>query len=136
MKGKMKSYNDPFRLFVFECLQKVPYFEFLSEDDKNSLQFNFEQLNIKKGAHIQTVGDVPSNLVIIQKGIAEVYTTSGSQSFPIDYLVRGSVVNHNLFLIGSPVDLSIRCLSTVQVLNLSVEKVTALRRKNQQGTLN
>jgi len=53
MKVHIKTYDDPFRKFIFDCMQRIPYFEFLTDDDKNNLQFNFEQQNYKKGSHIQ-----------------------------------------------------------------------------------
>lgn len=43
MKAYMKTYNDPFRKFIFDSMMKVPYFEQLNDDDKNNLAFNFEQ---------------------------------------------------------------------------------------------
>ena len=42
MKNFMKTYNDPFRKFVFDTMQKVEYFEQLSDDDKHNIAFNFE----------------------------------------------------------------------------------------------
>lgn len=33
MKFHMKNYNDPFKRFIFDNMQKVPYFEVLSDDD-------------------------------------------------------------------------------------------------------
>lgn len=38
----MKKYEDRQRLFIKSALNRVPHFEFLKEDDKNALQFNFD----------------------------------------------------------------------------------------------
>ena len=76
-------------------------------------------------------GDIPNNIIIIQKGVVEVYTQIKGSDFGIEYLGRGSVINHNIFLFGNPSIVPIKCLTTVQVLMLSLEKVNMIRKKNQ-----
>eukprot|EP00347_Sterkiella_histriomuscorum_P002268 403368814 len=115
MKSHMKLYNDPQLVFIMQSLTKVPYFDFLSDDDRNSLVFNFEQQNFKKWSLIQDTGVVPKNLMILQ---------------------RGSVINHNLFLLNSKTKIPIKCVTTVQMLNLPYEKVMQIKNKNQTSSLN
>lgn len=50
MKAQMKLYNDPQHRFILQSMSKVDYFDYLSEDDKNFLVFNFEQQNLNEGS--------------------------------------------------------------------------------------
>eukprot|EP00347_Sterkiella_histriomuscorum_P003751 403363088 len=137
MKIHIKTYNDPQRLFIKACLDRVPHFEFLKEDDKNSLQFNFDQINFKKGDHLQRPGDIPKYMMIIQQGTAQIFTKFNSKAdFPIAYFRRGSVINHTLFLFEQPALLPIICLTEIQVLVISLEKVKYLRSKHENSSLN
>lgn len=60
--------------------------------------FNFELKTYKKGALLQTPGDLTNMMMIIVKGIAEIYTTFAEDDFKIEYLKQGDILNHTLFL--------------------------------------
>lgn len=72
-------------------------------DDKNALSFNFELTNIKKNTIIQNPGDIPKNMMLILKGVAEIYISLNDHEFTLEYLRPGDIINHNLFLLGKPV---------------------------------
>jgi CRP-like cAMP-binding protein len=99
MKLNIKTYKDRQRMFIMTSLLRVPHFEFMKEDDKNSLQFNFEYVTFQEGDHLQRTVDIPNSMLIIQKGVVEIYTKFNSKrNFAIKYLSSGSVINHTLFL--------------------------------------
>lgn len=81
-----------------ECLERIPFFKNLNQEDKNALAFNFELKTFKKGALLQSPGSIPNSMMIIVKGIAEIYTTFGDREFKFEYLRQGDVINHTFFL--------------------------------------
>jgi len=100
------------------------------------LAFNFELKTFKKGALLQSPGNIQNSLMIIVKGIAEVYTTFGDHEFKIEYFRQGDILNHSLFLFNIPALLPIRCVINVDVLMLSFDKVNILRKANIASSLN
>lgn len=56
--------------------------------------------------------------------------------FPIEYLNRGAVINHNVFLFEHATQVPIQCITPVQVLILSKEKVAQIRKKNEYSSIN
>ena len=83
----------------------MPYFNDLSHDDKNSLQFSFKHLNLSKGSEILNQGETAKQMIIICKGIVEVHvntkkSNSTTDEFIIDYLGRGSILHHTMVLLS------------------------------------
>jgi CRP-like cAMP-binding protein len=64
---------------------------------------------------------------IIVKGIAELYVSLGDYDLRAEYLRPGDMFNHNIFLLGIPVQVNIKCISDLEVLQLHTEKVTLLK---------
>lgn len=52
-------------------------------------------------------------MMIIQKGVAEMYVNFKGTDFPIEYLTRGAVLNHNVFLFDHPIFIPIQCVTPV-----------------------
>jgi hypothetical protein len=61
--------------------------------------FNFEQKMFKKDALIQSIGVFLNSIMIMVRGIAEMYTTFGDNEFKIEYFGQGDIINYTLFLI-------------------------------------
>ena len=80
IRKNVNSYDDPVRKFILEAFSTVPYFEDLSSDDKNNVQFNFKPKNFSNDSLIIEKGHISNNLTIIFKGIVEVYTKATSQT--------------------------------------------------------
>ncbi|CDW78253.1 UNKNOWN [Stylonychia lemnae] len=116
---------------------KIYFFKKLSEDDKDSLIFNFKIVNFEKGNMILNPGDISQSLMLVSKGIVEVYThVNKNTEFPIEFLRRGAVICHHLFLFKKPVLLPFRCQTNVELMVLSLNKVQLLIRKNPNSSLN
>jgi hypothetical protein len=70
------------------------------------------------------------------KGIAELYVSQGEYNLRAEFLRPGDIFNQNLFLLGIPVQVNIKCLSDLEVLQLHSDKVTHLRKMKDESTLN
>jgi hypothetical protein len=93
MTARINFYTDSNRAFVMECLERIPFFVNLSQEDKNVLAFNFELKTFKKGSMLQSPGSIPNSVMILVKGIAEIYTTFADSEFKIEYLRQGDIIN-------------------------------------------
>eukprot|EP00347_Sterkiella_histriomuscorum_P004240 403361210 len=137
LKQSIAQYKDESQRFLNNALQRVYYLNNLTEDDNNSLIYNFKYQNFEKGNHILSPGDIPDSLMIISSGIVEVYTDiKKGGEFPLEYLGIGGILCHHLFLFKKPVLLPIRCVTKVQVMSLSIRKVEFLLNHNQFSSLN
>ena len=136
MTNRINYYTDSNRIYIMECLERVPYFQTLAQEDKNAMAFNFELKTFKKGALIQSPGSVPSSMMILVKGIVEIFATfGGSQEMKIEYLRQGDVINHTLFLYQQPAFLPIRCMVNCEVLLLSIERIEMLKNTRPESSL-
>ena len=86
-------YSDVNKTYLSDCLKRLPMFNNLDVEDQNSLIFNFEHNTFKKGALIQSPGDTPSHMMIMLKGIAEIYTTIGENEIRIEFFKQGDMIN-------------------------------------------
>ncbi|CDW71155.1 UNKNOWN [Stylonychia lemnae] len=136
MKGQIKGYDDPVTKFMTETLEKIPYYDYFDDDDRISIIYSFTMKNYQKGSLIQAQGEIPQNLTIISRGVAQVFTTIKTEEFPIEYLCHGSIINQNMFLLQQPVQMPIKCITQVMVLNFSYEKLKIIRDKNSESNLN
>ena len=51
------------------------------------------------------------------------------QEFLIEKLYRGSIVNHNSFLLNDGIDTNARCQETVSIYYIDIETIKQLRQK-------
>ena len=58
------------------------------------------------------------------------YLNSGKYEFIIERLYRGSIINHNSFLMDDEMDTDARCANNVSVYFLTIEKLKLLRSKH------
>ena len=133
---QISSYTDINKTYIIEACKKWPLYSVLDQDDQNALTFNFELAAFKKNTLIQTTGETPKCMSIIMKGIAELYVSLGEYNLRAEFLRPGDIFNQNLFLLGIPVQVNIKCLSDLEVLQLHSDKVNHLRKMKDESTLN
>jgi CRP-like cAMP-binding protein len=66
-------------------------------------------------------------MMLVLKGVIEIYVTLNDYEFTLEYLRPGDLVNHNLFLFGKRAEVFIRCLTDTDLLMCSIEKMNILR---------
>ena len=129
-------YSDVNKNYIQECLKRLPMFSNLDVEDQNSLIFNFEHANYKKGAMLQKPGEKPEKLMIILKGIAEIYTSIADNDIRIEYLKQGDILNPHQFILRNTARMPIRCVTDVETLELNYNLINFLRQKRDESTLN
>jgi CRP-like cAMP-binding protein len=112
LKDQIYLYDDPIKLFLEENLRRIPYFQQLQKDTFHDVMFNFRQDTTDKGTYIFKEGETSNGLFIVKSGIVEILVRVEGYELAIERLYRGSIINHNAFLIGDICDISARCIDT------------------------
>ena len=112
MKDQIYLYDDPIKLFLEEQLRKIPYLERVAKDTFYDVMFNFKQETCDKGTYIFKEGQTSNGLFLVKSGIIEILVKVEGYELAIERLFRGSIINHNAFLIGDVCDISARCIDT------------------------
>jgi hypothetical protein len=70
-------------------------------------------------------------MFVIQSGLVEIYHSfdKGKGEFVIEKLYRGSIVNHNSFLMNDGIDTNAICRNIVSVYYIHIDIVNAMRQK-------
>ena len=70
-------------------------------------------------------------MYVIQSGMVEIVHTmdKGKEEFVIERLYRGSVINHNSFLMSDGIDTDAKCKTTVTVFYIEIDVINAMRYK-------
>ena len=70
-------------------------------------------------------------MYVIQSGLVEIVHTmdKGNEEFVIDRQYRGSVINHNSFLMNDGIDTDAKCKTTVTVYFIEIDIINNMRYK-------
>jgi signal-transduction protein with cAMP-binding, CBS, and nucleotidyltransferase domain len=88
---------------------------------------------LEKGSFIYKRDDESQEMYLIQSGMIEIYhyTDKKEQNeFVIERLYRGSIINHNSFLMNDELDTDARCASNVTVFYIDINHFKNLRSKH------
>jgi CRP-like cAMP-binding protein len=94
-----------------------------------------KQKQLEKGAYLYKLDTNSSEMYIIQSGVVEItHFMKGSKDkeFLIERLYRGSIINHNSFLLNDGIDTNAKCKETVSIYYIDIETIKHLRQKYQE----
>ena len=68
-------------------------------------------------------------MYVVQSGLVEIVHTmdKGKHEFVIEKLYRGSIVNHNSFLMNDGIDTDAKCRTSVSIFFIDIEKIKYMR---------
>jgi len=112
LKDQVYLYDDPIKLFLEEHLKRIPYLQKVEQDTLHDVMFNFRQDTTDKGTYIFREGETSNGVFIVKSGIVEILVRVEGYELAVERLYRGSIINHNAFLIGDICDISARCIDT------------------------
>ena len=116
-------------------MDKIPYFYPLSLDTKQEIIYSMDRKTYERGSLICKKDEMASDLFLIQAGIVEVSSKYDrrreDQSFVIERLTRGAIINHRSFMVKDDADTDFVCLTNVSVFMLSHDKFKEIKRKRQ-----
>lgn len=108
-------------------MTKIPYMQKVDKDTFHDVLFNFLQETCERGTYIFKEGETSSGLFIVKSGIIEVTVNIEGSQLAIERLYRGSVINHNAFLIGDICDVSGHCIDTLTIFYMTNEQIQKIR---------
>lgn len=83
-----------------------------------------------KGTKIFKEGELSNSVFIVKSGIVEVQVTIEGHPLSIERLFRGSIINHNAFLIGDYCDVSGHCVDTLTIFFLPYPVMDKIRMRH------
>ena len=119
LKEQLYHYDDPIKLFLEEQLRKIPYMQRVDRDAFHDVLYNMQQETCEKGTFIFKEQEKSTGLFIVKSGIIEVTVMIEGSSLAIERLYRGSVINHNAFLIDDICDVSGHCIDTLTLFYMT-----------------
>jgi len=132
VRQHIRMYDDPLKVFLEISLNQINFFKDLSKDVKNEWIFNMKQKQLEKDSYLYKLDTYSSEMYVIQSGMVEVsheLKTLKDKEFIIERLYRGSIVNHNSFLLNDGIDTNAKCKDTVSIYYIDIETIKQLRSK-------
>uniref|UniRef100_A0A7S3CT47 Cyclic nucleotide-binding domain-containing protein n=1 Tax=Strombidium rassoulzadegani TaxID=1082188 RepID=A0A7S3CT47_9SPIT len=124
-------YNDPLKIFLEVSLNRIEFFKGLPKHIKNEWIFNMKQKQIEKNSFLYKMDTCSEEMYLIQSGLVEiVHKLDKGEEFVIERLYRGSILNHNSFLMNDGIDTDAKCKSTVSFFCIDINKIKYLRQKH------
>lgn len=128
IKKHIMVYDDPLKIFLEMSLNQIDFFKGLSKPVKNEWIFNMKHRLLKRGSLLYKLNTNSSEMYLIQSGHVEiVHKFDNNQEFLIERLERGSIINHNSFLMNDGIDTDAKCKTTVSVFYMHINTVKAMR---------
>ena len=129
MRKEIVKYHDPIKCFLEINLNKLEFFKDLNSMIKSEFIHNMRKDTMDKGSYIYRDYDKSTRMYIIQSGCVEIFTDmeQSDQEFIIERLYRGSIINHNSFLMNDDMDTDARCKQSVTLYYIDISTVKTLR---------
>ena len=114
IKFYINTYDDPLKIFFDMSLNQVDFFTNLPRQIKNEWIFTMKQRQLEKGSLLYRIDTFSDEMYVLQSGLVEItHQMDNGDEFVIERLMRGSVVNHNSFLMNDGIDTDAKCRKSV-----------------------
>lgn len=80
----------------------------------------------EKGLIIFKQDELAMTMFFIESGCVELYTLLDGEEFILERLYRGSVLNHNAFLLADTIDISCRAKISSRLIYLDISTVNSM----------
>jgi len=86
---------------------------------------------LEKGSLLYKLDTFSDEMYLIQSGVVEISHNLKNlkEDFLIERLYRGSIINHNSFLLNDGIDTNAKCQGTVSLYYIHVDTINMLRQK-------
>jgi CRP-like cAMP-binding protein len=72
-------------------------------------------------------------MYVLQSGLVEItHVMENGDEFVIERLCRGSIINHNSFLMNDGIDTDAKCRTAISVYYITIQDIKYLRQKHMQ----
>lgn len=114
----------------FDILRQIPYFKELSLESKYKILFSMKSETYEKGLKLISEEDLTDKVILIISGVIDIETNVDEQSFVIERLMKGAILNYRNFLYKDKFKVVAKCKSITQVVYLDDVTFEDLRSKN------
>ena len=129
----MFKYEDKILRFLELEMDKIHYFSMLSMITKQELIFSMERVTYEKGKFLCKKDEIADRMFVVQDGIVEIAIPYDKriedESFVIERLTKGAIINHRSFLLKDDADTDFRCLTTVSAFILTYERMRQVKER-------
>lgn len=130
MRKQVEKYSDPLKCFMEMNLNNMDFFKSLPKLVKNDFIFSMKQCSFDKGEFIYRNEECSTEMFLIQSGCVEIQQKQDKGVlFVIEKLFRGSIINHNSFLMNDDMDTDAYCKTNVHCYSMSLDTLKFLRNK-------
>lgn len=123
-------YDDPLKVFLECSLNYIDYFMKFPKTVKNEWIYQMKHRNYEAGKFLCKKDDRSKEMYIIQSGQVDIVAkmTNGKE-FIVEKLYRGSIINHNSFLMDDAIDTNTVCRTAVSLYTIDIATIEKLRAK-------
>ena len=110
-------------------LNQIDFFKGLSKFIKNEWIFNMKQRTLEAQSYLYQLDTNSEEMFVLNSGLVEIYHSfdKGKGEFVIEKLYRGSIINHNSFLMNDGIDTNAMCRNTVSIYYIHVNTINTMR---------
>jgi CRP-like cAMP-binding protein len=102
-------------------LNQVDFFTNLPRQIKNEWIFTMKQRQLEKGSLLYRIDTFSDEMYVLQSGLVEItHQMDNGDEFVIERLMRGSVVNHNSFLMNDGIDTDAKCRTAISLYYITI----------------
>jgi len=125
------KYNDAQTTFLLNAIDKINYFNGVSEKTKRDIVYSLNPVNFDKGGLLFKPGDEADAMYIIDSGIVEIYILMDkNEEFVVNRLHKGSIINHRAFLFNDIIDTYARCSTMVSLFYIKINDLNNIRERD------
>ena len=125
------NYSDPNKKFLMTAMDKIEYFNGISESALIELMYSFRRSNYKAN-HVLFKQDQNADcLSIVWEGIVEFYTEFEGAEFVIERLYSGSLYNFRTFFMEDLMYVNGRCQTNVSLIEISKQMIEEIMEKHE-----
>ncbi|CDW87072.1 cyclic nucleotide-binding protein [Stylonychia lemnae] len=131
-KTKIYHYDDNVKLFLEKQLDSIDYLQSVPFQTKHDLMYKLKKMNFEKDGFLYKIDDIATRMYIIQQGEVQIELTLGDETFVIEKLTRGCILNHRGFLFADQNDTNARCTTTVTCYALDIDDLENIRKDSKE----
>lgn len=89
--------------------------------------------SLEEGSYLYRLNQNSDEMYVIQSGYVEIsHKLDKGEEFTIERLYRGSIINHNSFIMNDGIDTDAKCKTAVSLYYMNISTLENLRKKHNE----
>lgn len=132
LKEGIYKYNDRMKKFMKDSINRIEYFQNVNDDAIHDVLYNMETETMPAGSLLFEPGDETKEMLLIQDGVIEVYTSFENHTFVIERLYRGSILNFRNFYLGDTTMCYYKFVKNSIIQTITLDKLSKVCSKHKK----